>query len=75
MVACETVQVIVIDQESEIVEVTVPAFTVSFEQFDSRLKEIVKVYKERSRATGNLVSLGDFALYAITEASRDPRKQ
>jgi len=71
-VRCEQVLADLTSEEGETRYLTIPAFTVTPEALRSRLSEIERDYFRRSADTGNLVSLGDFALYVLTLAADDP---
>ena len=70
---CETVEVRVTDEAGNIVEAIVPAYTRSFIDMRGRLKGLITEYLDRSRDENEAMSLGDFAMFAITEAAKEPR--
>lgn len=50
----------------------VPAFTRTLDDLAEVLAEHWKTYQERSETEGATVCLGDFALYLLVAASREP---
>lgn len=70
---CDTVLVRV-DIDDDQIRLVVPAFTVSPELLKDRIARLAATYLTASRADGEPVSLGDFALFILGQASQDPRE-
>lgn len=74
MVTCEIVKVIMEDEAGNMVNAFwVPAYTRSPGELRAILYALISEYMDKSHKTGDSVSLGDFALYAISKAAYEPR--
>jgi hypothetical protein len=74
-IQCETVIVTVTDEAGNQSSTVMPAFTRSREEMLELLSDIAGEYIGRSVAENSPMSVGDFALYAVTRAASEPRTQ
>ena len=70
---CETVTIKVTDEAGNSTTRVVPAFTRSFLDMQTQLEGLVAEYLQRATDEREPVSLGDFALYVVAQAAKDPK--
>jgi hypothetical protein len=70
----ETIQVTLVTDDGGCTSLEIPAFTVNSSALELRVQELLTEYIERSVATGNATSLGDFCLYLLAIAEDDPKE-
>jgi hypothetical protein len=73
-VKCETVTVTVEDEQGHETRLVMPAYTRPTAEFEAKVNEIVSQYIAYSTMNGAGMSLGDFALYVVSQAATDPRR-
>lgn len=69
----EIVYVVVLDEIGDRTELYVPAFVRLHSDLDVVARAHLARYLDASIAAGEQTSLGDFALYLLTEAAKEPR--
>lgn len=71
---CETVTVQVWDEQGGGTEIVIPAYTRPMKEMQAELTKLVDSYLFRSTISHEPMSMGDFALFALTTAAADPRE-
>lgn len=74
-IKCEAVIVHINHPTAGVAIRRVPAYTVPPLMLAERITRLVTEYMDKSRDQGESVSLGDFAIFLVDRASRDPDEQ
>lgn len=77
-IQCQTVTVTICPDDTDMGPAhtfTVPAYTVPGDELTPRVTTALFTYIALSQAAGQRLSLADFAMYLLGQASADPREQ